>query len=824
MKRFSNFGFSASFAESSNVVESSMSSLSKSVVESSISSLHSVSKSVTAVSGAISSMTMTDEKKKCDAILALLEDVRLQAPRTHAGIVVAFTATNMSPVNNPGVKFRWYKMIGAGADQFREVDESSRAWYAPTADDIGGKICVQCEDKFQQGFSRYLESSVLEADPLLCTIVESAIEKGAFEAKDCVASVGTTEKGFDGQTNIDASLRPTLLLTTDKDNHPFIQLSGRSTIEIDQDSFFISLPIPTSQDDEGHFHYSNSINNNKHTNNKSVRRGLQMSISDGISVICGQPASLILTVPLARETILNPTESDSTTSVLTPYVPKFVTPWTYVRLLNNNSNSSILSKDGQSTSEEELEVTSFSSILMSLEQFMSSLPAITTELKFCISCENRMQRDALCCLFRVYTNKNLTNDTQTRISALPWHSTCVKAEDTKRTISDLHIAQLTKKISELEQENGELMKEKEKYSNLFLVKEEKDRLRGDRMRKPSMGEDGPETVQQLVEGGGGLVEDGAAMREIDREGGTSDALNDKEVTRMLSSKVMELENKVAVWTKREAEASKGRQEATLKATTLQRELDTARRRVVELDAALLETAERLVTQTELALALDAELVRVTQLLNAAVIELQELEALRSSDVNKSQELAELRASAGSLEDELIALRPLAAALRDELAHCRAVSERQHSEADAQLNSLRQELKTLTSDYAACSAQVEALSSDRELLKETQAALEKITAENADNASRADSLHGEINSLHRKAESQGRDLKRVLNDSAVVVQEFEKALIRKSGDCDELHMEIEKLKNQLKNAQNPVVEQDGESFKLSGSRRFSFLNR
>ena len=124
------------------------------------------------VSGAMSSLpplpslsAEADAKKKNEGkraqlsfVMSLLEDVRLQSPQVHSGLVVAFTTATVSPVISSAIKFRWYKMQGGSSnDQFHQVDESSRAWYAPTADDIGCKICLQLEDTLGQGMSKYLE-------------------------------------------------------------------------------------------------------------------------------------------------------------------------------------------------------------------------------------------------------------------------------------------------------------------------------------------------------------------------------------------------------------------------------------------------------------------------------------------------------------------------------------------------------------------------------------------------------------------------------------------------------------------------------------------
>jgi hypothetical protein len=90
-------------------------------------------------------------------VLKLVEHFRLQCPQTHAGLVVAFTSTTLSPLIDPNVKFKWYRMGGSNGDQFHQIDESPRGWYPPTADDIGKKICAQCEDNFDQGYCRYAE-------------------------------------------------------------------------------------------------------------------------------------------------------------------------------------------------------------------------------------------------------------------------------------------------------------------------------------------------------------------------------------------------------------------------------------------------------------------------------------------------------------------------------------------------------------------------------------------------------------------------------------------------------------------------------------------
>lgn len=96
-----------------------------------------------------------EKKQQIAQVLMILEDVHLQCPQSHSGIIVAYTGSNCTPIMNSGIKFTWFRM--SGEDQIDQLEESAKAWYAPTVDDIGSVICLQCEDNFFQGCSRYIE-------------------------------------------------------------------------------------------------------------------------------------------------------------------------------------------------------------------------------------------------------------------------------------------------------------------------------------------------------------------------------------------------------------------------------------------------------------------------------------------------------------------------------------------------------------------------------------------------------------------------------------------------------------------------------------------
>lgn len=94
-------------------------------------------------------------KSKLLNVMKLLEDVNIQTPQKHSGLVVVFSPLTMAPLSYQGLKFKWYRLDLN--DQLIELENSYHAWYAPSADDIGCKICVHCEDDFDQGYTRYVE-------------------------------------------------------------------------------------------------------------------------------------------------------------------------------------------------------------------------------------------------------------------------------------------------------------------------------------------------------------------------------------------------------------------------------------------------------------------------------------------------------------------------------------------------------------------------------------------------------------------------------------------------------------------------------------------
>lgn len=109
----------------------------------------------------------------------------------------------------------------------------------------------------------------------------------------------------------------------------FLQFDGRSTVDIDEYGIFISIPtfdneaahLEPTQDSKG-FKFGLKKYDSKNTatkkpkkynsnNHKTSRRGLRIPASSGIKVSCVQPLSLVLTVPIKRESSSSASSSSS---------------------------------------------------------------------------------------------------------------------------------------------------------------------------------------------------------------------------------------------------------------------------------------------------------------------------------------------------------------------------------------------------------------------------------------------------------------------------------------------------------------------------------
>lgn len=279
--------------------------------------------------------------------------------------------------------------------------------------------------------------------------------------------MGTKEKDFVDMQGEDAEIdvmsRPSILARYT----PFMALEGLSSIEVEQDGIFISLPVPPLPSEEraaAAAAASGGMNSETVVPIKrqqevvvslpayrKVRRGLQIPAADNITVHCTQPASLVIVIPLSRRA--SPDGSDAAAQPVT-------LPWSYIRILNPTASGAKVTSE-QSEFEEH-EAASFGSILMTLEMFMSSLGSTVTELRLCIACGDRTHRDALACAVRAMVGMGLGPSKEERIAAMPWNksrgaegggasSNSSGGGDAANAVMDL-----ARRLKELERENAQL--------------------------------------------------------------------------------------------------------------------------------------------------------------------------------------------------------------------------------------------------------------------------------------------------------------------------------------------------------------------------------
>ena len=95
---------------------------------------------------------------------SIFDEITLQLPQYHSGVVFALCQNYVSTTAlYKDIKFSWYRS-GFKRDELELLDDgNNRPFYLPSCDDIGFKICVQCEDIHEKGYNRYREVCCVSA-------------------------------------------------------------------------------------------------------------------------------------------------------------------------------------------------------------------------------------------------------------------------------------------------------------------------------------------------------------------------------------------------------------------------------------------------------------------------------------------------------------------------------------------------------------------------------------------------------------------------------------------------------------------------------------
>lgn len=144
-----------------------------------------------------------DSEDAIELATRIVQDLRLQSPQSHLGMITLFTTVTEEhlPNTTSGVKFTWFRCGPNDHDERVPIvgTIANRPYYLPSVDDSNYKILCLVQDEYEQGLSRYLESDVLMMDPTLGGIAEQCLKEKHFSVSNVCISFGG---GTDGTTNI----------------------------------------------------------------------------------------------------------------------------------------------------------------------------------------------------------------------------------------------------------------------------------------------------------------------------------------------------------------------------------------------------------------------------------------------------------------------------------------------------------------------------------------------------------------------------------------------------------------------------------------------
>jgi hypothetical protein len=368
---------------------------------------------------------------------SIVENINLQVPTYHSGVLIAYSSNYVaSTALQKDIKFSWYRS-GFKREELDLVDDSSnRPWYIPSADDIGFKMCVQCEDVFEKGFNRYRESTIIRADPLLCSTVEAAVTNCFYETNEVSIAFGNVLRpthDFPPEA-FDARQRQSAL--SNRACYFGCENPTRFRVEITEAGIML-CPAVVHEDGAppGPVTYSTS--------------GLLIKASSkgAFKVTCRYPVCCVISIPLTEET-RSAWDPSGTAAAGGMHKPSKQLPWLWLGL------------DGSPLQ------TGFSKVLTALPH------GVKNELHISVACADRPQRDAIALISRALCTSSAMGDAKTvnekRLAGLPWTAVVVPTGDCPTSASSPPVpgavgedsSHLVAKIKQLELENSQLRKTK----------------------------------------------------------------------------------------------------------------------------------------------------------------------------------------------------------------------------------------------------------------------------------------------------------------------------------------------------------------------------
>lgn len=386
----------------------------------------------------------------------------------------------------------------------------------------------------------------------------------------------------------------------------FLQFDGRSTVEIDANGIFISIPTmdstvttlvpagstaqkPAGMPGRNRDIYPASSKESKanaaaaaaRTKFKTARRGLRIPASMGLKVTCAQPLALVLSVPIKRagddeeedggdssfrnsdtgtgldqeseEERMRRFLSSSTVSIPWTYEGHNHSPEAYIK---NDPNLSYDDKQ-EILREAERDAVIFANTVVALAEFISALPEGTSEICFCFACPDRLVRDTMVVSMRALTAKGPHATRYERRAVFPW----VQSEGTVELVAESTENETveTKKILKAREEENMVLKRERNELTVQLL-ESREELVGVKNKLQQLQNQAAKSMQTPDKRNSmpNMVNKKATDEPFAGFAAAADAppasvtdIGKAEAFKQLSSKIIELENKLSIATKRE---------------------------------------------------------------------------------------------------------------------------------------------------------------------------------------------------------------------------------------------------------------------------------
>lgn len=747
----------------------------------------------------------------------LLDNLRLQIPTSTAGVALAYSTATLAPLDGLqcGLVFTWFRTGTHGSSTFVQVQQSQSPVYAPTVDDVGSRLCLQCQDTFDEGYTRYVESDrVLPADALLRSVADSSINGGQYCISSVRASLGTTEanpfptmpsSSFNSirdverlpelveRLKISAVSSATAQVSFPEDMHVCVETAG----------VFIGVatvppPLPPRAPEKEVSSRSSSSSSldiaaaaaasskakAKSSNNGSsstLIHGFRILSNPNITVKCSGPRSLLIRVPLTDDNGM---------------VWKFES----VRYCKDTGVIDLSPTDL-------VENTTVSG----LKEFAKQIPEDAKEMHICLICADRMERDIL-----VLAIRGLCAGGQPK---LPWEVDVIPAasgtdKENAANESDTHVPFATSTTAALAASGvappppstspssarpSEAVVEQAKRLNFLehqntALKQERAQLL---QTMQMLQENRPEAACSSSSSSSSL----SALEHGDIAGAplsrsSSGILSDE------AKKRIDVATAEQTWQAKNASTRQGL-EHTQEVQKLQEEIDHMRRLSLAAEGEKEREAQRWAAQqqkevTELARRAqerEDELMREAQE-REEVKDMQvaaDTEALR---VKHQEELNALQATIATAQAGMVETKSVQEKLQTELAELAAdlllaqkaesTAKDEMSAKTAHVSQLEGQLFSTLSLKMKQEAELAMLKEKLDTAEQTAAQADKARKEAAEARLAVEKASAQVNHEKKKAEGASKELKRVLKENAATMGEFEKALTRKSEECNLLY--------------------------------------